>query len=355
MRPNRRIDLFRVNVAAAVLVAALSARADETRVVENRDHGLWDNEPRRTFQLLEDMLLGSLDGDDAFGRVTSVAVDSRGRWIILDTGYEVVRVYDPDAMTMESIGQTGEGPGEFNQPMALGVDSDDRIYVASQGGRVAVFSPQGGLVDEFRHKFPGGGPVVKVEVGANGIYLASLDPVDHKIVHRYDARYRYLASFSDSRAAVKPMEFSEEFATCGGSIDLGPDGAVYFAQWSPYEIRKFTPDGRLVLTIHRANDFLVLPHIERTNDSFSIRWNAGSAGVIVLPDGRLMHVTTCFPGDDDSRAYTVVDLFDANGRLLKSRRFAGRIAMQCVDDSWRAYSIEARDYPIVVRYEIRLP
>jgi hypothetical protein len=350
-----RLRLILPLIAFAVILTPGPPRAGEAPVVENPGHGLWDDTAGKTFHLLENLVLGSEEGEDAFGRISGLVVDSRGRMIILDGGYELVLVYDPESMEMDSIGRKGEGPGEFNAPTAIGIDADDRVYVASRDGRVAIFSPDGGLLDEFRHKLPGGAPAWSLKAGAGGVYLASLDTVDHKIVHRYDAQHRYLGSFSDSWAIVKPMDTTEELATCGGTIDIGPDGTVYFAQFTPYEIRKFSADGRLLLTIHRESDFMLPPRIERTGDSFRIQSSAGSGGVLVLPDGKLMHLTMCFPDRDARHTRTIVDIFDTDGKLLKSRTLGGRVAVRFIDDKWRAYSIEERVYPLVVRYEIRLP
>lgn len=351
----RSILLSTALAAGLVAPVPVPSHGADARVVENPDRGLWDDAPRAAFHLLENLVLGSEDGDDVFGQVAGVAVDSRGRWIILDRGYVVVRIYDPESLEMVSFGRKGEGPGEFNFPTALGIDAEDRVYVASQGGRVAIFSAQGELVDEFRHRFPGGGVAWSVKPGANGIYLAWLDPVAHKIVHRYDRRHEYLSSFSDSHAVVKAMDPMEEPVFCGGAIDLAADGTVYFTQSTPYEIRAFTPDGRLLLTIHRANDFMQPPRVERHGQGATFHAYPASVNILALPGGRIMNVVNIPPDDDDAPGHTILDLFEADGRLLKSRRFDRRLSVRCSDRDGRVYAVEERDYPVVVRYELKMP
>jgi hypothetical protein len=69
----------------------------------------------------------------------------------------------------------------------------------------------------------------------------------------------------------------------------------------------------------------------------------------------MMHVAVCIPDDDPLHQFTMVDLFDRDGRLLKSRRLHGIVAIAAIDDARQLYAIESRDYPMVVRYNLRLP
>ena len=330
-------------------------RAAGPPVVENSDHGLWDDAPRQTFQILEDLVLGSEDGDDAFGRIMDVAVDSHGRWVVLDQGFCEVKIYDPDELTMKTIGRKGEGPGEFSVPTALGLDAKDDIYVASQGGRVAVFAPDGELIDEFRHKLQGGGIITSLQTTKAGLYLAAFDPVGQTMIHRYDRHDDYVASFCKSWSAVKPMDERDAFALCSGTIGADAAGNILYTQSAPYEVRKFSPAGELLLTIRRRNDFLIPATIERTPQSMTVRGHGGSIAIFALPDGKIMNVVVTYHGTDVVYWATYVDLFDADGRFLKSRRLEGAVAFRCLDAKGRIYASLLKNYPQVARYDLQIP
>lgn len=349
---RRTRPLFLLLIAFATPSLAGNA---EPRVVENPARGVWDEAPRKNFGLLEELFLGGVDPDNdvMLGRVTDIAVDSRGRILILDGGFSHVTIYDPDSMSVKTIGRTGEGPGEFDHPTAVGVDEQDSIYVASMGGRVAVFAPNGDVVYEFRQKF-GGQYVYGVNPVSAGVYVVCLDLASDKLVHFYDARCRYVRSFSDARSAVVKMLPDETGWANGGEIDVGADGNVYYTQFTPYEIRKFSPGGKLLLTIHRDNDFIRPPKIERTGNSATFYGFTASCGVVALADGKIMNVVLLV-GNDYKPSGTVVDLFDADGRLLKSLKLARSVRVRCRDQRDRVYAVEDRGVPQVVRYRIGYP
>ncbi len=352
---HRFLTIPVVSLLAFFFFGASAAVPADAPVVENTDHGLWDDAPRQNFQLLENLVLGSQDGDDAFGRIADIAVDSRGRWIILDAGFCRVQVYDPDAMTMTTVGRQGEGPGEFIAPFALAVDASDDIYVAGQGGHIVGFAPDGEPIGGFRHELQGGGIITRMRIVPAGFYLASFDPVTRTMVHRYDGKHDYVSSFSASWSVVKPMQPDEAFMACYGTIDVDAGGNVLYTQGVPYEVRKFSPDGKRLLTIHRQNDFMFPPAVERTKDGVSFRSFGGSAAVLALPGGRIMNVAVVVPRDNEARRVTYLDLFDADGRLLKTRRLEGAVNLQYRDAAGRLYGILTKDYPQMARYRLEMP
>lgn len=342
----------RLLIFSMICTGVSTVQAADPKVVDNSARGLWDDEPRKTFRLLEELYLGGDDGENdvVFGRIADIAVDSRGRIIVLDGGFSRVTVYDPDSMSVRTFGRKGEGPGELVNPTAIGVDSGDRIYVASQGGRIAVFQPNGEWIDEFRHKLHGGGFIYDLRPFARDLYFACYDPVDFKVVHRYDANHGlYLSSFSDAWSMVKATPPGELWAQ-GGAIDVDANGFVYYTQYTPYEIRKFSPEGELLLTIHRENDFKP-PRIVREGDSVSYYNYSGSFAIVVLPDGMMVNVVARV-SDDHKISGTVVDVFDADGRFLKSTELDRLVSISCRDSDGRLYASESREVPQVVRYRL---
>ena len=347
----------RIRNIVLLLLGCLAARAiaGEPKVVDNPARGLWDEEPRKNFHLLEELYLAGDDEENGliFGRISDIAVDSRDRMLILDGGFSCVKVYDPDSMIVHTIGRAGAGPGEFQQPMAIGVDAADRIYVAGQG-RVGIFDANGQWIEEFRHKFPGG-VITDLRIVPKALYVSCYDPVDKQVVHRYDAMHRYVSSFSDAWSVVKPTPPGEIWAQ-GGAIDVDASGFVYYTQYTPYEIRKFSPEGDLVLTIHRENNYMKPPRIERQGDSVTFYIFSGSTCIVAFPNGMILNALVYVPSDTDAaNVKTILDLFDTDGRLLKSTIKEGRLLFHCRDAKGRIYASRESDEPEVVRYRLQLP
>jgi DNA-binding beta-propeller fold protein YncE len=81
---------------------------------------------------------------------TDVEVN-QSRIYIVDSGNHRVVVLDQDGKHLFSFGRQGNGKGELQDPVGLGVANDNRIYVADSGNnRIQVFNDQGqsvGLIE----------------------------------------------------------------------------------------------------------------------------------------------------------------------------------------------------------------
>src|SRR6266705_1578432 len=66
-------------------------------------------------------------GSDATNELmtpTNLALDSRGRVYVADTGDFRVKVYDADGKFLHSIGEFGNGLGEFSRLKGIAVDRE---------------------------------------------------------------------------------------------------------------------------------------------------------------------------------------------------------------------------------------
>ena len=88
----------------------------------------------------------------------AVVVSSRGEfWISEYSDAERVQRFTAQGQFLQELGRPGSAPGEFNRPEGLGVDAQDRLYVAdSCNHRVQIFGPDGHFLRTHGHA--GSGP-----------------------------------------------------------------------------------------------------------------------------------------------------------------------------------------------------
>jgi DNA-binding beta-propeller fold protein YncE len=86
-----------------------------------------------------------------FNRPTNVALTADGGLLVTD-GYGNCRVhrFTADGNLVESWGQPGDGPGQFNLPHGIAVDRAGRIYVADrENSRIQIFGPHGEFLTQW--------------------------------------------------------------------------------------------------------------------------------------------------------------------------------------------------------------
>jgi len=131
------------------------------------------------------------------GQPTGIAFDSqRRRLFVADTSAHRVNIYRPDATLEASIGQRGEGEGEFNFPTMLWRDARGWLYVTdSLNFRIQVFDEQGRFVRKFGQAGDGAGDNVRPKSVATDSF-GHVYVVDglHHAVQIFDASGRYLLS-----------------------------------------------------------------------------------------------------------------------------------------------------------------
>ena len=91
------------------------------------------------------------DGPGEFNMPWGVALDSDGNVYVGDWRNDRVQKLSPDGCHIASFGEPGEGEGQLQRPAGVAVDGNGNVYVADWGNeRVQVFAPDGSLVALLR-------------------------------------------------------------------------------------------------------------------------------------------------------------------------------------------------------------
>jgi hypothetical protein len=124
-----------------------------------------------------DLVVGVEEGKDEYMLYSPVDIDTdqQGNIYILDMKDALIKKYDPDGLFISTIGRKGKGPGEFDRPNQIEIDSSNRIIVADPYQRRYTFlSSKGDLIKSVRM-----GPyVTSLVCGKEGLILAGYGWVD---------------------------------------------------------------------------------------------------------------------------------------------------------------------------------
>jgi hypothetical protein len=119
--------------------AAAVEVADGVRVVRN------PQTPRYGEVELDWALGGEEDENTRFFRVRAIALDNRGNLYVADAGNHRVQQFDGEGRYKRTFGRKGDGPGEFDFPSRLYVDSRGHVFV-NQYKRLQEFDASGEFI-----------------------------------------------------------------------------------------------------------------------------------------------------------------------------------------------------------------
>ena len=82
------------------------------------------------FNLEEDLTIDDTNSEDYFfSAVSNINVDSKGNIFILDRMQGNIYIFNKLGNFIKPLGEIGQGPGEFQSPRRIGIDSEDRVNV----------------------------------------------------------------------------------------------------------------------------------------------------------------------------------------------------------------------------------
>ena len=85
------------------------------------------------------------------------AFDLDGNIWVTDTGHDRIQVFTLSGQFVRSVGTSGAGSGQFDEPVGIAIGPDGVVYVADMyNSRVQVLNPDGSFRSEFRVEGSGG-------------------------------------------------------------------------------------------------------------------------------------------------------------------------------------------------------
>jgi hypothetical protein len=196
------------------------------------------------------------------GAVSGVEADSKGNIYVLDSYDFRILKFDPAGNYLTSIGEKGQGPGEFQAPIRIIVDGQDHLYVQDIV-RMAlfVFSADG----KFLRSINGPGIILR---GCQILLDSHAD-----IICGYEAlpamNERQIYSIAKFDSAFKPVRVLYERPgvlmgkiTNGRFIEapkftpgviwaVGPEDRLYLSYNDSYDIRVLSATGALIKNFRR--------------------------------------------------------------------------------------------------------
>lgn len=216
--------------------------------------------------LEEELSIGNENDENyMFNGVTDVATDSQGNIYVLDRGNFRIQKFDHNGQYLQTIGKKGQGPGEFERPARLFLDTQDNIYVTDGGPRIEgrmikIFNNRGEFVQVVRLE----NPISDFYVDSEGNILANIAQRVERGTIRAVVKMnsegkiiKKIAEFSDVKTVRKKS--SERTASFRVGHHYTPrlsfspidEQTFSYAYSTEYQLFVIDRDGKLVLKIQK--------------------------------------------------------------------------------------------------------
>ena len=242
---------------------------DGVQVVHNDAEGKWGKNPQVELEFIK--TIGEMDSDKdelIFYMPADISFDSQGNIYILDSGNHRIQKFSPNGEYLATIGQQGQGPGEFQYPQSLAIDPDGNLYISDMGNRkIHVLKPGGGELHTLQltdleignirvtslKKIVMGGGGGMMMIGPEGM---NEDQDLGKLFSVLDAEGKVIQEFGEK------LDYKDFLMNRSGNryhFAVDKTGNVYVAFDVQNRIEKYSPEGDLLWKSDRKLSFDVTP------------------------------------------------------------------------------------------------
>ncbi len=132
-------------ITASYSLAQKIETKDGIRIVHNEKEGKWGKNPELPTEYIKNIgNIESLNENVLFYMPADIAFDSKDNIYILDSGNHRIQKFDANGKYLATFGRQGEGPGEFQYPMSLDINTEGYLYISDpQNQRIQILKPNG--------------------------------------------------------------------------------------------------------------------------------------------------------------------------------------------------------------------
>jgi len=178
-----------------------------------------------------------------------LASDQYGDIYVADDLGDTVRKYPLDENLLPSQwGAPGNGPGEFDRPLAVAIDDDGFVYVADlENHRIQKLTSTGQYLMQWGSFGTGPGQFnypIGIAVTENLVYVA--DAENHR-VQMFDTNGLYLGQWGSYGTGPSEFNFPHRVA-------IDSNGYVFITDTFNHRVQKFTADGEFITMFGTQGD-----------------------------------------------------------------------------------------------------
>lgn len=334
--------------------------------------------------LTEELVVSETDAF-YFGSVSDLDVTSDGRMVVADRQANNIKVLRPDGSLVDTLGRSGEGPGEFQMLSVVRVVQGDSLFAYDfQRSRLTVYAPASPYEVARMVSFP------REQGFASTVYLlgdtfvgrfggGAIDPEDGLITPDPSAvrRMEDDGTPSDTLLLVEPRRAVLDMSNGGiagleavpfdrrGVLAQGSDDRLYYGSTDSLHIEAFASDGSSEVVASIPVDPVPVTAAARDSalsdvdkgllssvESAMPETKPSFTDLVVASDGRLWVQR---PQETPGREMVTWWVLDPENQTIRIARLPEDVSLLVVKDD-RAYGRTTTENgaPAVVRYSVEI-
>lgn len=299
-------------------------------IVKNPKEPLYRNSE---FNIVQDLKIGQKAGkpEYMFSQITSLEVDAKGNIYAAESKENHIRVFDEKGVHLRTVGQPGQGPGEFTFPRHVHVNPAGEIMATDEASRsVKVFSPDGNYLRQYLLKtfYP-----MEMDYGGGDVFYImdfSMEPPGFQLF-RLDSRTE--ESIQLAVWEIPKMSRMTVFEPIMSFNVMPDDRLLYGCPTEGYAIQIFSSLGRLERKIFKDWEpqpiraevkEAILNDVKKRFPSSQVQLEFPRSYPpyrVVKSDDLghiIVHVYSEYAADPSQKVESLFDIFDTEGRYQAS-------------------------------------